>query len=69
LRKPVNEIYPAREFLELSAQAGVPIVINSDAHAPAELTEGFHFARKLASQVGYRTVLRFERRQRFEVAL
>jgi histidinol-phosphatase (PHP family) len=69
LRKPVNEIYPAREFLELGAQADVPILINSDAHAPAELTEGFDFARKLAAEVGYRSVLRFERRQRFEAPL
>jgi histidinol-phosphatase (PHP family) len=69
LRKPVNEVYPAREFLELGACAGVPIVINSDAHSPAELTEGFDFARNLAAEAGYRSVLRFERRQRFAVAL
>jgi histidinol-phosphatase (PHP family) len=69
LRKPVNEMYPAREFLELAVQAGVPVIINSDAHSPAELTEGFDLARKLATEVGYRTVLRFERRQRFEVPL
>ena len=45
LRKPANEMYPAREFLELGAKAGVPIVINSDAHSPAELTAGFDFAQ------------------------
>jgi len=69
LRKPVNEIYPAREFVELGAQAGVPILINSDSHSPAELTEGFELARRLAGEAGYRSVLRFERRQRFEVPL
>jgi histidinol-phosphatase (PHP family) len=62
-------MYPAREFLELGAQAGVPIVINSDAHSPRELTEGFEFARKLAAEVGYRSVLRFEGRHRLEVPL
>ena len=69
LRKPVNEMYPAREFLELGAEAGVPVVINSDAHSPSELTAGFDLARKLAAEVGYRSVLRFERRHRFEVPL
>jgi histidinol-phosphatase (PHP family) len=69
LRKPVGELYPAQEFLEMAAQAGIPMVINSDAHAPAELTEGFDVARQRAVEAGYRSVLRFERRQRFDVQL
>ena len=32
LRKPVGEIYPARAFLEMAVDAGVPIALSSDAH-------------------------------------
>jgi len=37
MRKDCREQYPAREFLELAATAGVPLLINSDAHAVDEL--------------------------------
>ncbi|MEI9897282.1 MAG: dihydropteroate synthase [Chthoniobacter sp.] len=32
-RKDCREQYPAREFIELAAAAGVPLLINSDSHA------------------------------------
>ncbi len=44
LRKPVHEIYPALDFLKLARQAGVPLVINSDAHAPGQV--GMDFDRR-----------------------
>ena len=34
LRKPVGELYPARAFLEMVLDAGNPIALSSDAHAP-----------------------------------
>lgn len=41
LRKPVREAYPAPDLLCDLITAGVPIVLSSDAHAPAEV--GFRF--------------------------
>ena len=69
LRKDCREIYPSREFLTMAFEAGVPIVISSDSHAPGEV--GIHFDQALAlvREVGYRTSVRFHRRQRYEVAL
>jgi histidinol-phosphatase (PHP family) len=69
LRKAAGEIYPALQFVELAQQAGVPMLINSDAHAPEEVGSGFDAARELAKQAGYTKVSRFEGRRRFEVDL
>jgi len=62
-RKDCREQYPARPFLELAAGAGVPLLINSDAHAVEELTAGFPEAMALAREAGYQQLARFERRK------
>jgi histidinol-phosphatase (PHP family) len=62
-RKDCHEQYPAREFLELAASAGVPMLINSDAHAVEELGAGFAEAVALAKAAGYTQTARFERRK------
>ncbi len=64
LRKEVREMYPARPFLELAHSAGVPLLINSDAHAPGEVGADFDKAIALAKDVGYTETLRFEKRRR-----
>ena len=69
LRKDVREMYPAREFLELARTANVPLLINSDAHAPGEVGADFDKAIALARDVGYTETLRFERRHRHAVPL
>lgn len=69
LRKDCAELYPSRQFLEMAFAAGVPIVISSDSHSPTEVGLQFADALKLAHEVGYRTSLRFHRRQRIEVPL
>jgi histidinol-phosphatase (PHP family) len=69
LRKKVGEIYPAYEFLGLAARAGVPVLINSDAHAPEEVACEFEFARSTALSAGYQKTVRFEKRRRSEVDL
>ncbi|WP_411847260.1 histidinol-phosphatase [Roseibacillus persicicus] len=50
--KPCAEQYPARGFLELAAQANIPIYINSDAHAPGEVARDFARAHTLATELG-----------------
>jgi histidinol-phosphatase (PHP family) len=68
-RKACAEQYPAREFLELAQAAGVPLLINSDAHAVDELAAGFDEAVVLAKSVGYTHSVRFRRREISFVAL
>ena len=69
LRKPAGEIYPEPEFIKLAREAGVPMLINSDAHAPEEVGYNFDSARAAARAAGYATTVRFERRKRIEVTL
>jgi len=47
------EPYPAPLFLELACQAGIPLVISSDAHAPEEIARGFPAATTMAKAAGY----------------
>ena len=63
LRKDVREIYPSRDFLEEAHHRNIPIVINSDAHAPEEVAYEFDRAYKLVRDVGYTRVTRFEKRK------
>jgi len=69
LRKPVGECYPSLEFLKLARAAGVGLLINSDAHSPAELGAGFDAAVALAVEAGYAETLRFAKRTRTTVPL
>lgn len=52
--KPCAEQYPAREFLELAAEAQIPVTINSDAHSPGEVGRDFDKAESLAQEIGLR---------------
>ena len=69
LRKDCRELYPAREFVELARAAGVPVLINSDAHAVAELGAGFREAIGLLRDCGYAETVRFERGKKIRVPL
>jgi histidinol-phosphatase (PHP family) len=69
LRKPVGELYPTLEFLQIARGAGVPLLINSDAHDPAEVGADFDKAIALAREAGYTESLRFEGRARRAVEL
>jgi histidinol-phosphatase (PHP family) len=61
--KPCAEAYPEPKFLELAHQAGVPLVISSDAHAPNEVARDFPIGIALAKTAGYRETLLFEARK------
>jgi histidinol-phosphatase (PHP family) len=69
LFKDVQEMYPALEFLTLARSAGIPLTINSDAHAPHEVGRAFPEAVQLARAAGYSELVRFARRTRTVVKL
>jgi histidinol-phosphatase (PHP family) len=64
LRKPVGEIYPARAFLEMVVDAGLPIALSSDAHVPDQLGYGYEQAVELLADLGITELCVFERRTR-----
>jgi histidinol-phosphatase (PHP family) len=69
LRKQCRELYPAPEFVALAREADVPVLINSDAHAVAELGAGFAEAVALVKSAGYTETARFAGRKRSLVPL
>jgi histidinol-phosphatase (PHP family) len=69
LRKPVGEIYPARNLLGMFHRRGVPIILSSDAHSAAEVGAGYDKSVKLVKDVGYTEVATFENREMGALAL
>jgi histidinol-phosphatase (PHP family) len=69
LRKPVGEIYPSRAFLEMVADAGLPIALSSDAHLPEHLGFGYDQAIELLGEVGISELSVFEGRRRRSEAI
>ncbi len=64
LRKPVGEIYPARPFLEMCLEAGRPVALSSDAHAPNDLAYRYDEALEYLESVGVGELAVFEGRRR-----
>lgn len=64
LRKPVGEIYPARAFLSMCLEAGVPLALSSDAHRPEDIGAGYEQALELLAELGASELSVFERRER-----
>jgi histidinol-phosphatase (PHP family) len=64
LRKPAGEIYPARAFLEMCVQAGVPVALSSDAHRPEDVGADYERALELLEQLGVSELCVFEKRVR-----
>lgn len=61
--KPCEEQYPADSFLRLASDAGIPLAISSDAHAPRELARDFDKAMVLAKNAGFTETVLFEMRK------
>lgn len=64
LRYPVQEIYPAPEFLQIAFQYGLPVTLGSDAHRPDQVGAGFDLAIALIKAAGYKSITLFNRRTR-----
>ncbi|MFK7909016.1 MAG: histidinol-phosphatase [Akkermansiaceae bacterium] len=64
LHKPCEEAYPSVEFLTLAREAGIPITLSSDAHAPGEVAQDFEQGVALLKEAGYTSTCLFERRTR-----
>jgi histidinol-phosphatase (PHP family) len=69
LRKPVGEIYPARELLEMCVAAGRPVALSSDAHVPEHIGYGYESAVAYMRDAGIASVTVFDRRGRTEEPL
>ncbi len=64
LRKPVGEMYPTPRLLQKCFDAGVEIVICSDAHMPKHIGFAYDQAIALARSVGYTEIQTFTQRKK-----
>jgi histidinol-phosphatase (PHP family) len=69
LRKPVRELYPSRELLEMFVEAGKPISLSSDAHEPEHVGYAYEEALALLRSLDVGTLAVFEDRRRTEAPL
>ncbi len=67
LRKPVGEIYPSAQIVEILFQANVPVTLGSDSHSPDDVGAGYAEAYEMLKKAGYRKVSGFIKRKRYEV--
>lgn len=52
-RGAIDDVYPSAQFLHLLHDAGVPVMINSDAHRASDIAFGFDRALLAARNAGY----------------
>ena len=64
LSRPVGEIYPSLEILEIMHGYGVPITFGSDAHKPSQVGRDFDQLLRLAQIAGYEDYVGFAGRER-----
>ena len=64
LRKPIGEIYPSAQFLEMCLEAGRPVSLSSDAHTTEQLAFRYDDALEFLESVGVNEIAVFENRQR-----
>jgi histidinol-phosphatase (PHP family) len=64
LRKPVRELYPAPEFLEMCLQAGATLALSSDAHRPEDVGAHYDTALELLERLGVGELCVFDHRER-----
>jgi histidinol-phosphatase (PHP family) len=64
LRKRVAELYPAPAFLQMCLEAGAPVALSSDAHAPEDVGADYDQALELLDSLGVGELCVFEHRER-----
>jgi histidinol-phosphatase (PHP family) len=63
-RKPVKELYPGDEIIQLAVVKGIPFTTASDAHSYAQLGENFERLAEKMSILGVREVCVYEKHKR-----
>jgi histidinol-phosphatase (PHP family) len=64
LRKPVGELYPAPEFLEMCLGAGANVALSSDAHRPEDVGADYERVLELLDRLGVVELCVFDHRRR-----
>jgi len=65
--KPLHDFYPDKNYLNIFAEHGVPVCVNSDAHFPERTGQHFTEAYELLRRAGYSEMAVFSGRKRFMI--
>lgn len=63
LRKPVGEIYPQQEIIDLVASKQIAVTLGSDAHHPQQIGEGLQEALGVLINAGFTHLASLQQRQ------
>ena len=69
LIKPVKEMYPSREILDIFFRYNVPVAMGSDSHSPEQVGYGYDVAIDTLKAAGYRKLAVFRKRRLFKIPL
>ncbi|MCL1910602.1 MAG: histidinol-phosphatase [Leptospirales bacterium] len=69
LTKPIKEIYPSKEILDIFFNCNVPVTMGSDSHSPEQVGYGYDTAVNILKAAGYRKLVAFRKRRPFEILL
>ena len=69
LDNPAHSFMPARDVVEALATNDIPLILGSDAHAPAQVGRYFDKAMEELKEIGVKELVRFEKRQMIAVPL
>ncbi len=69
LRKPVHEIYPSDELLEMILEENIDITFSSDAHSPDQVGFMLEETIRKAKEMGFTQAVYFEKRSKRVVKL
>ena len=64
LRKPINEVYPSKDILELIAELDIPITLSSDAHSIEQIGFKYDEVVDYVKSFGFTKVGTFDNRNR-----
>jgi histidinol-phosphatase (PHP family) len=64
LRKPINEVYPSKDILELIAELDIPITLSSDAHSVEQIGFKYEEVANYVKSFGFTKVATFDNRNR-----
>ena len=63
LRKPVGEIYPQQEIIDLMASKQIAVTLGSDAHHPRQVGEGLQKVQGVLINAGFTRIASLQQRQ------
>ncbi|ACM93403.1 histidinol phosphatase [Nautilia profundicola AmH] len=69
IRKPVKELYPGDELLEMIFEENIDITFSSDAHSPEQVGFMLNETVQKAKQLGFNEAVYFEKKQKIKVKI